>query len=103
MKQQNVKVTFKGLKCDHCDWKDTDIPFEEYHKYVNAKCPVCGGVILTEADYAACKALKSFEDIANLFSMSIFHGKRHGTYKVSMDGSGQIELHEVENGKDSMD
>lgn len=43
-----------GIKCDHCDYKDMEVPFEFFPHYIDAPCPFCGHNLLTRADYNVC-------------------------------------------------
>jgi len=56
-----------GLQCDtpHCNYKNDTIQFEDYPKYINVKCPVCGSSLLTEQDYQRCVFMYAFVDKAN--------------------------------------
>ena len=49
--KSNVKIS--GLKCDNpnCDYRDDTIKYEDYKKYVDAKCPKCGMILLTKKEY----------------------------------------------------
>ena len=59
MSKKIIESQIRGLKCDNpnCDWVDMSISVEDYHKYVGAKCPKCGEIVLTEADFKAIKPL----------------------------------------------
>ena len=66
--EKNVEYTIKGLKCDHCDWKDDDILFEDFPKWLNKECPVCGANVLTESDYNNTLQLVSMMDLIHTLS-----------------------------------
>ena len=47
----NIEIKEGGLKCDHCDYKDTTIPYESFPEFINKPCPKCGENLLTIEDY----------------------------------------------------
>lgn len=53
MSNENIELVSSGLKCDNpvCDWKDTTIKVENWHTWINAKCPKCEANLLTLEDY----------------------------------------------------
>jgi len=52
---ESIGLNIKGIKCDtpHCNYRDEDVPFEDYSNWVNKPCPVCGRSLLTLQDYNA--------------------------------------------------
>jgi hypothetical protein len=56
-----------GIKCDteHCNYHDDEVKFEDYPKYINSKCPVCGSNLLTQQDYNKCLKMYKAVEIAN--------------------------------------
>ena len=68
LNEENIEISKEGgLVCDNpdCDWEDMSIPSEDYEKWVNAKCPKCGEVVLTEEDYQGVLDLKMAVDLIN--------------------------------------
>lgn len=57
MSEINEALKFNGLKCDHCDWEDKNIPYEEFESWVEKPCPQCGAHVLTQEDYTQVKEL----------------------------------------------
>jgi hypothetical protein len=55
----NLKIY--GIKCDktHCNYRDMDVQFEDYPKYINKPCPLCGTSLLTQEEYDKC--VKSYK------------------------------------------
>jgi hypothetical protein len=55
--EQIVKI--EGIKCDNpnCDYRNDDVAFEDYSKWINASCPKCGENLLTEQDYNFTKII----------------------------------------------
>ena len=51
----NYGLNIKGIKCDtpHCNYKDDDVPFEDYKNWIDRPCPVCSRSLLTLEDYTA--------------------------------------------------
>ena len=91
--RKNMEAVASGLKCDHCDWKDMSIKAEDYHKYINAKCPKCGENILTKEDYKAYKRLTILVRLINMLPLK--KGNKITRFRVSSDGSGQLEFKEL--------
>lgn len=77
----NNTIDIHGLQCDNpnCDYKDDTIKYEDYKKYIGAKCPKCGMVLLTRKEYLICKFLvrvielfnKIFKNAGDMQSMEI--------------------------------
>ena len=89
-----IEMNIKGLKCDNpeCDYIDMDIKVEEYEKYLNAKCPKCGEILLTEADYRNTKFLLGMVDIANEVFPKRKDDEKVVTMSVNMNGSGDMDF-----------
>lgn len=89
-----IEMNIKGLKCDNpeCDYIDMDIKVEKYEKYLNAKCPKCGEILLTEADYRNTKFLLGMVDIANEIFPKRKNNEKVSAVSVKMDGSGYMEF-----------
>lgn len=71
MSEINEVLKFNGLKCDHCDWEDKDIPYAEFEGWVDKPCPKCGENVLTQEDYNQVKELvevitKAMETVKNM-------------------------------------
>lgn len=60
-------IKIHGLKCDNpkCDYQDNTIKYEDYKKYIGAKCPKCGMVLLTRKEYLMCKFLVRVTELSN--------------------------------------
>lgn len=60
-------IKIHGLKCDNpkCDYQDSTIKYEDYKKYIGAKCPKCGMVLLTRKEYLMCKFLVMAVKLSN--------------------------------------
>lgn len=52
-----MQVKYSGLKCDCCDYRDDEVRFEDYEKYINYPCPKCREPLLTKEDYQKCLRL----------------------------------------------
>ncbi|MDY2630085.1 MAG: hypothetical protein SOV85_01840 [Clostridium sp.] len=63
----NTVVEIHGLKCDNpkCDYRDDTVKYEDYEKYIGAKCPKCGMVLLTQKEYDMCKFLVDASKLAS--------------------------------------
>ena len=76
---------FSGLQCDNrnCHWEDQSIKFEEYPKPIDAKCPECGDVILTQEDYDFCQAVNAEKSFMKKAWM-VLKGPKHWKTKVEV-------------------
>lgn len=83
---KNAEVMIKGIKCDNpsCSFRDDSVMYEDYPKWLNKPCPICGHNLLTEKDYKACKAMVNMAKFLNIFPSS--KGKRT---KMSVDLCGK--------------
>jgi len=89
-----VYLNIEGLKCDHCDWIDMGIEYKEYDKYINAKCPVCGSVVLTPDDYNTVKRLVLLTKIVStvLYPISFLFRERETLASMEMNGTGKLNI-----------
>lgn len=90
-----LKMT--GIKCDAaaCDFHDHEVQRAEYINFINQPCPNCGANLLTEKDYQAVLALEKFANclpVRMLNKIASWFGKKPGTFKVEMNGSGQVNV-----------
>lgn len=87
-----VDYKISGIKCDHCNYSDDSVQYEEYPEYVNEPCPDCGNNLLTIDDYNKCKSIIRLLTIYNiivfpvhfvryLFSKEYRNTNTVGTYK----------------------
>jgi hypothetical protein len=99
-----VELNIKGIKCDHCDYKEPNVKFEEYEQFLNKPCPKCGENLLTEADLNSVKMMIQLTDVANEMFPSGFDGDDSKVPEfdkkikaaVEMDGTGKMNI-KVEN------
>jgi hypothetical protein len=63
-----MQVKYSGLKCDCCDYRDDEVRFEDYEKYINYPCPKCREPLLTKEDYQTCLRLINAVKFANAIS-----------------------------------
>ncbi len=70
MKNIEIVKESDGLICDNpsCDWVDMTIKEEDMHIHINAKCPKCGDIILTQEDYDHGVNLTKAINFINLLS-----------------------------------
>jgi hypothetical protein len=68
--QKNIETIIRGLKCDNpnCDWEDDTVSFEDYPKWLNARCPKCGQNVLTEQDLENAQLAIGIADFINTLS-----------------------------------
>ncbi|MGL5243845.1 MAG: hypothetical protein ACRC7R_01530 [Sarcina sp.] len=60
-------IQIKGLKCDNpsCDYRDDEVRYKDYKKFINKGCPKCGTVLLTRKEYLFCKFLTGVVRLSN--------------------------------------
>lgn len=93
MQEQNMVVNVKGIKCDNpaCDYQDMTVKYEEYPKWVNKPCPICGHNLLTEADYIQ---LQTFMELtAYINTLDLPKDDQIVKGKIEMNGTGQMMYH----------
>lgn len=66
-KNKTININIYGIKCDTpgCGYVDKEVKFEDYKKYINKPCPICGGNLLKRRDYIMCKALVFTANLIN--------------------------------------
>lgn len=89
----NFFATFKGIKCDSCDWRDEEVKYEEYKNYLNKPCPVCGANLLTKKAYNNCKRLVRLANFLNRLNLK--RGDSLTTFYIEMNGTGHMKLNDV--------
>lgn len=98
-------MKIKGLKCDNpgCNYRDDTILREEYEKYINHPCPLCGHPILTQADYDALIDIEKIENnpiikfikiIENNPTIKHFFPSKKIIIKMHGDGWKNLEIKE---------
>lgn len=98
-----MQVKIKGLKCDNpnCSWNNPDIPFEDYEKWLNAPCPLCGRPVLTQKDMNVVMAMIKMRDskiIQGVEKVSQLFGTKEKIYRIEMDGTGKMDCREASTG-----
>lgn len=66
--ENNINIENNGIQCDHCDWVDETVSFEELHEWLGRPCPVCGKNLLTEEDYNNAVILNNVVNYINSLS-----------------------------------
>jgi len=87
----------KGIKCDNprCYYRNEDVKFEDYDRWLEVPCPKCGQPLLTLEDYLKCKKmidlLNKIEDsfIMKIIARILLFFSRKKT-KLIMNGTGKI-------------
>jgi hypothetical protein len=64
-------IDISGIQCDTpgCDYRDMEVLFEDYPKWVNKPCPKCGANLLTQECYDECVAMVQTVEIINEYSV----------------------------------
>ena len=99
-----VELKVSGLKCDNpdCDFVDMSIDVKDYKKWIGAKCPKCGEILLTEADYRNVKFLMGVVNLANRIFPKRKDDEEVCDLSVKMDGSGKMDF-EFKNNNEHLD
>lgn len=91
-----IKMQVAGLKCDNpnCDYIDMSIRLEDYEKYLNAKCPKCGSILLTESDFNNVQAMIEIAKVTNgLFAgVDLANKGEDKIVRVHMNGTGTMKF-----------
>lgn len=87
-----LELNIKGIKCDTCNWRDETVKFEDYPKWLNKPCPVCGANLLTEADLKSVKRLIRLTKLFNKIFPKIDDNTKRVTASVEMDGTGEMKF-----------
>lgn len=87
-----VELNIKGIKCDHCDYQEPNVKFEDYEKWLNKPCPKCGANLLTEADLNSLKMLIQLTNAANELFPSGFDGNDSKTPELDKKVKGIVEM-----------
>ena len=89
-----LEINMSGLKCDNpkCDYVDMSIDAKDYEKWVNVKCPKCGEILLTEADYNNTKFLLAIVNLGNKIFLRGRDDEKYATMTVEMNGSGDMNF-----------
>lgn len=93
-----MKINIKGLKCDNfnCNWIDISITREEYTKFIGMKCPKCGDIILTQADYDTIIKMEKIVKFINFFTWPFEKRMKKLSHSdIKMNGSWKVEFSEV--------
>lgn len=94
-----VKLNIVGLKCDNpdCDYVNVNVNVEDYEKWLNAKCPKCGEILLTEEDYENVKMLMELTKMTNAACVGIdLATGPDEVVNVKMNGTGAMKFERVE-------
>jgi RNA polymerase subunit RPABC4/transcription elongation factor Spt4 len=85
-------LEINGIKCDCCDYKDSDVGIQDYNKWLNKSCPICGSNLLTQADYEMVKKLVVLVDTQNSNIALNNIDEPIITATLSMNGSGNLKI-----------
>jgi len=95
--EQNVEMIITGIKCDapDCEYTDPTVGMDDYAAILNAPCPLCGAILLTQADFEAVQDLISIGNIINDMDLSAFPQTPEYKISLSMDGSGDVGIKSI--------
>lgn len=67
---EHAQLKISGIQCDNetCDYRESDVKFEEYSEWVNKPCPKCGENLLTQENYDECLELMKRAEMINSLS-----------------------------------
>lgn len=90
---EDAAITYEigGIKCDTtgCAYEDMSVTVSQYPQWVNRPCPLCGGNLLTEADFNTVQVMIGLTDQINRVapSLNLPEGEMTIT-EITLDGSG---------------
>jgi hypothetical protein len=64
----NIAFVISGINCDHCEYKNDAVMFEEYPDWLNKPCPDCGAILLTDQHMVEIEAMMTAGAAANALS-----------------------------------
>ena len=94
------ELIIKGIKCDAagCGWRDDSVTSETLEDWRNRPCPMCGSNLLTDADWRSYLLMNKIlhSPLVRLieFLGKLFWKEEH-TYRVDMNGTGDIAIKEI--------
>ena len=98
MDKEPVQISISGIKCDSCDYRNAEVPVEDYPKWVNKPCPNCGANLLTKEDYVATMHLMNIIDLFNEVMSPLTESipevpeEKKLRYSVEFDGTGNVSF-----------
>ena len=93
-------IQSKGIKCDAegCGWREDNVNLDTLEEWRNKPCPKCGSNLLTDKDWQTVillnKILGSWPVRFLNWFVGLF-GVKERTYKVDMNGTGEVGIKEV--------
>ena len=87
-----LELNIYGIKCDACDYRNSNVKVEEYEKWLNKHCPKCGANLLTEEDFNNVKMLMSFTEEINKILPKRKDDDEIVSMSIEMNGTGDMEL-----------
>lgn len=93
-----LKMIVGGIKCDNkeCDFKDMDVLFDHYDKWLNKPCPKCGSNLLTQQDFDTIKVLMDITAIVNECMPEVGEDEDLFKMSVSLNGTGKAVFSDIE-------
>src|ERR1700735_5057045 len=87
-----IEYAVSGLKCDTkgCEFRDDTVRLDDYEKWLNARCPTCGGNLLTVADLMFTRTLCATADLINSAGIVTTGNELRVKVLIHMDGSGKV-------------
>ena len=84
-----------GIKCDApgCDYREDDVPMEDYEEWLDRECPECGANLLTEADLNTVKMMVAMVSIANKIDLP--EDTPMVEAELEMNGTGAVEFKDI--------
>lgn len=107
--KEKIEVKTTGLKCDNinCDWKDTNITFDQMSSWINKPCPKCGENVLTYEDHKRAMIVKESIDRVNSLPEDVLDGmvweldieNPNKIVKIAIDTHNKISIKKIDDGK----
>lgn len=93
-----LKMNVGGIKCDNkdCDFKDMEVLFRDYDKWLNKPCPKCGSNLLTRKDFNNTKLLVDLTTLLKDILPESEDGEEMFKMSANFDGTGKVVFSEIE-------
>lgn len=87
-------LKIKGIKCDNesCDYRDDNVPVEDYCNWLNKACPKCGENLLTQADFNNVKMLMNMAKVFGDMFGDVEPDADQEYVKIEMNGTGGMNI-----------
>ena len=102
---KNIQFELNGLQCDKCDWKDENIPFDEWEEWLDKPCPECGAVVLTHEQLGQVHMMMEIADVMNQLDIPVDPNDPvvEAQIKIDEDANIKIDIKDLDGKKKRLD